>query len=361
MTVITITKNVSNVTVTKQAVKKIRILPYNIPSGIAADTLTEAGSMIVATGASTPSETGAPTADGLAWVSDLSQAKKGRWQALSFSGGDVSLVNKSGVLQEAGTVVIPDYTADYGFTTTDIEGDSRVVGVLSEDIANNASGKVGVGKKTSTVKVTGNVARGEWLITSSTAGMAKASGTTRPPGAIGVAMTAYEGGGNGTVVALLNIEEQGIVDATSGVVSITTDEVVVQDFYIPGWEMRTAQYKTDFYAYFPGTTARTLTLRLKTAGKTTSLAFSLGLNKYYVAHFMLTFCASDSANYQDWYYDCEVWNATDSTTLSSQKYLSYHHNESESAPIRLTVTLQLSTASGQGWVQSAHTQKISNI
>lgn len=204
--IIRIYRDIGSVTVEKEIARVVRVFNYNTPSGISSDLLTEAGSMIVASAVGIASETGAPTADGQVWLSDLAEPLKGRWQAPGGGGGEVDMTNKSGTDQVAGTVVINDYTNNTAFTTTTTEGDRRVLGVLSEDITNNATGSVGVGGKIQTVRVTGNVLRGQWLIASSTAGRAKASGYTRPPGAIGMAMTEYTGGSTGTVTALIAVD-----------------------------------------------------------------------------------------------------------------------------------------------------------
>ena len=200
-----VTKNVLNATVQKKAVLRVRIADYRIPSGITADVLTEAGSMIVASAVGVPAETGAPSADGQVWVSDLSLPKKGYWGAVASGGGVAKLTNKSGSTQAAGTVVIMDADNNESFTTTSIRGDRRVIGVLAEDIANNSAGNVYVGATTGTVKVTGAVSRGMWLIASATTEYAEANGYTRPNGAVGLALT-ENASGTGTITALIIID-----------------------------------------------------------------------------------------------------------------------------------------------------------
>lgn len=206
--IIRVIERVGNVNIQNRIVRVIRVYDRNIPGGITVDTLTEAGSMIVASAASTPSETGAPSADGQAWVSDLAEPLKGRWQPIITSaGGSIELTNKSGSNQVAGTVVILDKSNDSAFTTTTTLNDRRVVGVLEEDIDNNATGQVASKGKSVTVKVQGNVARGDWIIASTTVGRASSYGVVRPTiGAIGIALTAYSGGGAGTVTVLLDVD-----------------------------------------------------------------------------------------------------------------------------------------------------------
>ena len=206
--IIRVIERVGNANIQNRIVRVIRVYDRNIPGGITVDTLTEAGSMIVASAASTPSETGAPSADGQAWVSDLAQPLKGRWQSVPTSAsGSISLTNKSGSNQVAGTVVIFDKTNDQSFTTSNILYDRRIAGVLEEDIANNASGKLAVMGKIITVNVQGNVSRGYWLVQSTTTGRAAQYENVRPAtGGIGIALTSYSGGGAGTVLALVDVD-----------------------------------------------------------------------------------------------------------------------------------------------------------
>lgn len=205
-----------NVTVPRLVAQVYQVAPFGIPSGITNDVLTAAGSMIVATAASTPSETGAPSADGQVWTSNLALPKKGAWAAQSGGGGTADMVNKSGATVTAGSVVIFDAGNDSGFTTTTVLQDRRVVGVLAEDISNNSTGKVAVGARTATVKVTGNVSRGMWLIASATAGYAQAGGYTKPLGSLGIALTQYTGGATGTVLALIVVDHYLGASASKG-------------------------------------------------------------------------------------------------------------------------------------------------
>lgn len=214
--IVRVIERVGNVNIQSRVVRVVRVYDRNIPSGITVDTLTEAGSLIVASAANTPSETGAPTADGQAWISDLAEPLKGRWQAIGGGGGTAELTNKSGSNQVAGTVVIFDADNNEAFKTTTILQDRRVVGVLSEDINNNAAGDVYIGATKATVKVQGNVSRGQWLIASATEGRAQAGGYTKPLGAIGIALTAYAGGGAGTVTALIAVDHYQGAGASKG-------------------------------------------------------------------------------------------------------------------------------------------------
>jgi len=203
---VVIQEQVGAFSIQQEVVLVVRVSDFSIPSGITADILNEKGSMIVATAAGVPSETGAASADGLVWVSDATEILGGRWAAQSGGGGDIDLTNKSGSDQVAGTVVIHDADNDSSFKTTTTLRDRRVIGVLSEDIVSNASGKVAVAGKIVTVKVQGNVTRGQWLIASATEGRAQQDGYTRTPGVIGMALTSYAGGGAGTVSALIAVD-----------------------------------------------------------------------------------------------------------------------------------------------------------
>lgn len=114
-----------------------------------------------------------------------------------------SLTNKSGGDLLLGAVVIFDEDNDSSFKTTTLVGDRRCMGVLWEDIDNNGTGLVVVGRRKTSALVQGNVTRGNWLRTSATAGRAEDGGPTWFVGAIGYALTSYSGGGAGSVEAML--------------------------------------------------------------------------------------------------------------------------------------------------------------
>jgi hypothetical protein len=113
-----------------------------------------------------------------------------------------TLTNKSGGALEEGDVVVADASNDNAFTTTTTANDVDVIGVVKESIANNATGRVSVAGIV-TVKVQGNVARGDFLATSTTAKRAATAGASPGTGTFARALTAYSGGGAGTVTALL--------------------------------------------------------------------------------------------------------------------------------------------------------------
>lgn len=203
--IIRILETGTNVATRPQIARVIRVNDHRVPSGITDDVLTAAGSMIVASAASTPSETGAPNADDLVWTSKLDEPLKGSWQAKGGGGGDIDLTNKSGGNLTSGTVVIWDDDNDSAFTTTSTKRDRRVAGVLSEDISNNATGKVAVAGKIVTTKVTGAVSRGMFLIASATTGYAEADGYARPLGALGIALS-ENASGTGTVSMFVTVD-----------------------------------------------------------------------------------------------------------------------------------------------------------
>ena len=123
------------------------------------------------------------------WVDDASKA---------------SLTNNSGGNLAEGAVAVLDATADDSFTTSAVAYDRRILGVLFEAIVDNAAGLVALASKRQLVLVQGNVARGDFLVTSTTAGRAASAGRIKPPtGAFGVATTAYAGGGAGSVYAII--------------------------------------------------------------------------------------------------------------------------------------------------------------
>jgi hypothetical protein len=130
-----------------------------------------------------------------------------------------TLTNKSGGSLSAGAVVITDSGNDSAFTTTTTQADELILGVVMETIANDATGRVAV-QGAVTTNVQGNVARGDFLQTSGTAGRAETAGSSRNAGTFAVALTAYSGGGAGTVTAMVlsssSSSSAGVGSATWG-------------------------------------------------------------------------------------------------------------------------------------------------
>jgi len=137
-------------------------------------------------------------ADGYVLTADAAEALKLKWKAPTTV--EATMTNRSGVDMEAGTVCILHSTAS-SVTTTTIASDRRVLCITAEAIPDLNTGRVIFYGK-ATVKVTGAVAVGQWLVSSTSASRAKASGYTKPIGAIGMAITA-NASGNSTVSCIL--------------------------------------------------------------------------------------------------------------------------------------------------------------
>jgi hypothetical protein len=125
---------------------------------------------------------------------------------LASGGGSAALTNKDGTDAPSGAVVVLDDLNDQAFKGTTTQQDGRVIGVTKEAIVGNAQGQVAVGPQLATVLVQGNVARGDFIIASTTKWRGKSAGSTKPFAAVAIAVTAYAGGGAGSVVALVAVE-----------------------------------------------------------------------------------------------------------------------------------------------------------
>ena len=158
--------------------------------------------------------------------------------------GTINLTNKSGGSIAAGDVVILDGGNDQAFTTTTRESDLRMVGVATEAIAVDASGRIARYGVIAVVNVTGAIARGEWLVTSTTVKLAKSSLSYSKPtdGGLGIALTATAGPGVGTVYALMLVDtkvgfEAGSLYAVGG---YSTAAIADCDQYTPDtWTSKT--------------------------------------------------------------------------------------------------------------------------
>jgi hypothetical protein len=172
---------------------------------IRASLATKAASLLVSTASGTWAELdNSAASDGQIMTYDSSLAKKMAFKGFAGGGGVVTLTNNSGSSRALGDVVVFDKSAASSFTTTTVQGDRRAWGVVKDTtIANGAAGLVAIGSTIETVKVTGNVAIGQTLITSTSAGYAMANGGGKQTGIIGYALTAYTGGANGTVQAFI--------------------------------------------------------------------------------------------------------------------------------------------------------------
>ena len=131
-----------------------------------------------------------------------------------------SLTNKDGTTLTAGMVVVIDTSNNSAFKTTTTASDPNVYGVVQDaSIANNAAGRIIVFGVT-TVNVQGNVTRGNYLVTSTTAGRAKDGGSTSVGGAFARALDGYSGGGAGTVTASIGIELPPKVQYATGSITL---------------------------------------------------------------------------------------------------------------------------------------------
>jgi hypothetical protein len=140
-----------------------------------------------------------------------------------LQGNIIYLTNNDGVSHYEGTVVIIDTTVDNGCKATTSSGDPKVIGIAAETVSASATGKYyQIGQ--ATVLVQGNVARGDWLRASATSGRAESAGVLKPTsGGIGIALTAYAGGGAGTVTALISIDLSSTA-ALQQLATVTTND-----------------------------------------------------------------------------------------------------------------------------------------
>ena len=131
----------------------------------------------------------------------------------------VALTNKSGDTLVEGAVCVIDTSNEEAFTTT-TTADRTDVKVLISRTANDADGYLAaVGKVT--VLVTGNVAKGDRLVSSTTAGRAKSNGASGK--GFAVALTDYTGGAEGEVTAML--EQNLSITGDAGDISYTPNDV----------------------------------------------------------------------------------------------------------------------------------------
>jgi len=116
--------------------------------------------------------------------------------------GDVGSAQKGGVaiLSNADPLTCPQYGVVIGnagspssFLSTTIQGDRRILGVASSQILTAAQGTILTGPQGTNVLTVGTIAISQWLIASGTAWKAAAYGYNKPPGAIGLALTADNG------------------------------------------------------------------------------------------------------------------------------------------------------------------------
>lgn len=155
--------------------------------------------------------------------------------------------NASGGTRSQGYVCVLSVAADQSFDDTTTQADQDVIGVLDDDsIIVGAAGRIRHIGYQSVVNVQGNVAAGDYLYTSTTAGRAASAGTQLKPGCFGQAVTAYGGGGAGTVAAFLfppaGADESSIqlvIDGAASVIStgVKADLEVPFDCTVEGWTL----------------------------------------------------------------------------------------------------------------------------
>lgn len=83
--IVTIEKPSNNITVTKQAVLRVKILEFNVPSGLQNTIFTEAGQILGSTGSGMPAAMPAPTIEGQIPIARLSEAGKWAWESVDLS------------------------------------------------------------------------------------------------------------------------------------------------------------------------------------------------------------------------------------------------------------------------------------
>lgn len=136
------------------------------------------------------------------------------------------LVNGSGGSVIAGSVLVVG-SADSTFATTTTASNPKVIGIAQETIADAASGIV-KHYGTSLVRVNATTARGDWLITSASAGVASPVTQTSPPnGAFAIALTARTGAGTVTAL-LLTVGIVGALVAPGSVTPVPTTEGAIE-------------------------------------------------------------------------------------------------------------------------------------
>lgn len=143
-----------------------------------------------------------------------------KWLVMGGSGGSSSsqMTNRSGTAVAVGDVVVFNTSYDYAFQKTTYLRDKRVCGVVLDALADTVTGRIATVAGT-IVDVncdTAAVARGQYLITSTTAGRATGGGYIRQPGTFAIAMTSKVGGSTGTVKAMLIDNASQALPGTAG-------------------------------------------------------------------------------------------------------------------------------------------------
>lgn len=198
---IVIQKPAATLQVTKQAVRVIRIAKFNIPNGITENAFNALGDLLVGTGINTYMTLTVGN-DGEVLTADSSSPGGLKWEAIAAGGSTLTMRN-NGSDVTLGDVVINDGAIDNGVKMTTRERDFRVLGVSGGSTLNGVDGPF-YNSGIQDIKVTGAVKRGNWLITSTTAGRAKDSGSPSRPaeGGLGIALQ-ENASGNALIKGLL--------------------------------------------------------------------------------------------------------------------------------------------------------------
>ena len=193
-----------SVIVEEVVVKVVEVYDFTIAGDVIPGSLgTTKGDMIVYAASGDPRRLPAGS-NGTFLKYDSSQSL-GVTSGVPPASGLNTFTNNTASNLAKGASVVLDTSADKSFKSSTTENDKLILGVLAEAINSYASGLVATGGTLETgVLVQGNVARGDFLCQSTTANRLKSTGLQYwTPGAIAQSMTAYSGGGAGTVDALI--------------------------------------------------------------------------------------------------------------------------------------------------------------
>lgn len=203
--ILVIERKITYLDVTDRKVTTVEIANFQIAANaIQKSDLTTKGDIITRTATDVVRK--GVGSDGALLTADSTKSDGLDWKTPAAGGGGGVFTNKSGANLGLGAVVVGDDANDKAFKTTTRINDSSVLGVLGAAISDQAAGLVLTGPQLATVLVQGNVARGDWIVTSATAGRGQSAGKNKPRFAVAMAMTAYAGGGAGSVEAVLDIE-----------------------------------------------------------------------------------------------------------------------------------------------------------
>lgn len=202
---VTVTQTISDLLEVRRIENKVSIMPFDVGLGaVLLSTVDAKGDLIVGTASDTVSRLPKGT-DGYILLADSNEPTGLKWGAQQ-GGATFSMTNNDSVTHDVGTLVYLDTSGDSLVKRTTVAGDPKILAIAKESVPAGSSGVYAQTGKL-TVLVQGNVAVGQWLTASATAGRAQASSYSKPTsGAIGIAVTAYSGGGAGSVEVLCDID-----------------------------------------------------------------------------------------------------------------------------------------------------------